>query len=209
MKPLLGLAQSIDRLSGFIGRSVSWLIVAAALISAGNAMVRKAFDISSNSWLELQWWLFALVFFLAAPWTLAQNEHIRIDVVNNLFPRWMRNAVEIVGHVFFLLPTAALIMVTSWHYFVTAYGQNEQSSNAGGLPQWPIKALIPLAFALLLLQGIAELIKRVAIIQGVMTEKTGPGAYHELAVAAGSELKTPPADLPTTTRTRRGSVEKP
>src|SRR6185436_13101142 len=104
VKQLLGLSQAIDRMSGHIGRWVAWLIVLAAVISAGNAVVRKILHTSSNSWLEVQWWLFAAVFLLAAPWTLALNEHIRIDIVNERLPRWARNTIEIVGHVFFLLP---------------------------------------------------------------------------------------------------------
>ena len=114
----------------------------------------------------MQWWLFAAVFLLAAPWTLALNEHIRIDIVNERFPRWLRKLIEVIGHVFFLLPMAAIVAYTSWDFFVTSYLQNEQSSNFGGLPQWPVKFLIPLAFALLFVQGVSELIKRIAIISG-------------------------------------------
>jgi TRAP-type mannitol/chloroaromatic compound transport system permease small subunit len=166
MHGLLAVSRWIDATTRVIGQSVAWLIVVAALISAGNAVIRKVFDISSNAWLELQWWLFAAVFLLAAPWTLALNEHIRIDIVNERMPRWMRNAIEIVGHVFFLLPMAALVAYTSWDFFVSSWQQNEQSSNYGGLPQWPVKFLIPLAFALLFVQGVSELIKRIAIING-------------------------------------------
>jgi TRAP-type mannitol/chloroaromatic compound transport system permease small subunit len=189
MQRLLGLARLIESLSDAVGRYVAWLVVAAALISAGNAMVRKLFDLSSNAWLELQWWLFAVVFLLAAPWTLAHNGHIRIDVVSNRFSQRTRNAVELIGHVFFLLPSAAMILVTSWFFFLTSYFENEQSSNAGGLPQWPIKALIPAAFALLLLQGVAELIKRIAIIRGDITEREERGSYHEIAAAVGAEIE--------------------
>lgn len=195
MEPLLGLSRAIDRVSGQIGRSVSWLIVAAALVAAGNALMRKIFSISSNAWLESQWWLFALVFLLASPWTLAQNEHVRIDVVNALFPRWAKNAVELIGHVFFLLPACAMLAYTSWHYFLTSYHQNEQAMNAGGLPQWPIKALIPLAFALLFVQGISELIKRLAIINGDL-EETERGGGHGRAAVAAAEVDAKLADLP-------------
>lgn len=184
MEGLLRLSRAIDDVSTLIGRYVSWLVVAAAVVSAGNAVIRKVFDISSNGWLELQWWLFAIVFLLASPWTLALNEHIRIDVVNQHFPRWMKNAVEIVGHVFFLIPSAAMLIWTSWHFFMTSYAQNEQSSNAGGLPQWPIKALIPLAFALLLAQGISELIKRIAIIRGEMEEGERLSHHHHVVTNA-------------------------
>jgi TRAP-type mannitol/chloroaromatic compound transport system permease small subunit len=199
MKRLLDLSRLIDRASGAVGRWVSWLIVAAAIISAGNAVIRKLFDMSSNAWLELQWWLFAVVFLLAAPWTLRDNEHIRIDIVNSRFPPFIRNAVEVIGHVFFLLTTAAVILFTSWFYFLTSYTQNEQSPNAGGLPLWPIKALIPVAFALLFAQGVSELIKRVAIIRGDRAEPGRHDGYHELVTATGAELKEaigPPNNAP-------------
>lgn len=186
MRLLIAIATGIDRFSGAVGRSVAWVIVLAAIVSAGNAVVRKAFDISSNSWLELQWWLFAVVFLLAAPWTLAQNEHIRIDVVNNFLSRPIKHAVELLGHAFFLLPSAAMLFYTSWHFFLTSYGQNEQSLNAGGLPQWPIKALIPLAFALLFLQGLSELIKRIAVMRGDLAEISPASGYHQIAATAGS-----------------------
>ncbi|HYD15372.1 MAG TPA: TRAP transporter small permease subunit [Hyphomicrobium sp.] len=188
MKGLLAVSHAIDRVSGAIGRSVAWLIVAAAVISAVNAVVRKTFDWSANSLLEIQWWLFALVFLLAAPWTLAMNEHIRIDVVNSRLSARTRNIIELVGHVFFLLPTAALIVYTSWIFFATSYGQNEQSPNAGGLPLWPIKALIPVAFALLFAQGVSELIKRIAIMRGELADTRPHDGYHDIAVAAGADL---------------------
>jgi TRAP-type mannitol/chloroaromatic compound transport system permease small subunit len=186
MKGLLALSRLIDRASGAIGRSVAWLIVAAAVISAGNAVVRKAFDWSANSLLEVQWWLFALVFLLAAPWTLAVNEHIRIDVVNSRLSTSTRNIIELVGHVLFLLPMAAMIVYTSAIFFSVSFAQNEQSPNAGGLPLWPIKALIPIAFALLFAQGLSELIKRIAIMRGDLDERTGHDGYHEAVVAAGA-----------------------
>lgn len=166
MQALIALSRAIDWLNGHIGRWVAWLVVAAAVISAGNAVIRKLFDTSSNAWLEAQWLLFGMVFLLAAPWTLSVNEHIRIDVVSTRLPLSVRNAIEIIGHVFFLLPIAAVVVYLSWPFFVTSWLQNEQSLNAGGLPQWPAKLLIPLGFALLFVQGISELIKRIAIIAG-------------------------------------------
>jgi TRAP-type mannitol/chloroaromatic compound transport system permease small subunit len=186
MTELLAVSRLIDRVTGTIGRSVAWLIVAAAIISAGNAVVRKTFDWSANSLLEIQWWLFAVVFLLAAPWTLAVNEHIRIDVVNSRLSTTKRNIIELAGHALFLLPMAGMIVYTSWIFFATSYGQNEQSPNAGGLPLWPVKALIPIAFALLFAQGISELIKRVAIMRGDLAEPSAHGGYHEAVVAAGS-----------------------
>jgi TRAP-type mannitol/chloroaromatic compound transport system permease small subunit len=185
MKLLLALSRRIDAVNGWIGRHVAWLIVVAAFIGAGNAVVRKIFDASSNAWLELQWWLFAVAFLLAAPWTLLVNEHIRIDIINARLSQKWRNIIEVVGHVFFLLPTAALILYTSWHYAAISWMQNEQSKDAGGLPQWPIKALIPIAFAFLFAQGLSELIKRIAIMRGDLAE---PGhsrhGYHETVTEA-------------------------
>lgn len=188
MQALLAASRLIDRATGALGRAVAWLIVAAAVISAGNAVVRKAFDWSANSLLEVQWWLFALVFLLAAPWTLAVNEHIRIDVVNSRLSARARNVVELVGHVFFLMPMAAMVVYTSWIFFVTSFAQNEQSPNAGGLPLWPIKAVIPLAFALLFVQGLSELIKRIAVMRGELEESVLHGGYHEAVVEAGSDV---------------------
>jgi TRAP-type mannitol/chloroaromatic compound transport system permease small subunit len=195
MELLLSASRTIDRASTVIGRAAAWLIVAAAIICAGNAVVRKIFDWSSNALLDSQWWLFALAFLLASPWTLAVNEHIRIDVVNSRFSTRTRNIIELIGHIFFLLPTAAMVVYTSWIYFSTSYAQNEQAFNAGGLPQWPIKALIPIAFALLFLQGVSELIKRIAIMRGELAERVTISGYHDIAVAAGAELP-PQGDKP-------------
>jgi TRAP-type mannitol/chloroaromatic compound transport system permease small subunit len=187
MQALLGLSGRIDRLSGWVGRHVSWLIVAAILISASNAIVRKLLNDSSNAWLELQWWLFACVFLLAAPWTLRDNEHIRIDVVSSHLSKTWKDRIEIVGHVLFLLPMAALLTWTAWKYFSISYFQNEQSRDAGGLPQWPIKGLIPVAFALLFAQGVSELIKRVAIMRGLVPRERHDHSYFDEVTLAGVE----------------------
>lgn len=202
MQALLALSRRIDAATRLIGQSVAWLVVVAALISAGNAVIRKLFDISSNAWLELQWWLFAAVFLLAAPWTLALNEHIRIDILNERLPRWARNAIEIVGHVFFLLPTAALVAYTSWSFFLASYDQNEQSSNYGGLPQWPVKLLIPVAFAILFVQGISELIKRIAVIKGDLPDHM-LDAGHPASGRSAGHLETP-----TVSRSATGAPKK-
>lgn len=166
MKALLALSRGIDGITTRLGKAVSWLVVAAILVSAGNAVVRKAFDVSSNAWLELQWWMFGAVFLLAAPWTLQANEHIRIDVVSSRLTERTRHLVDILGHALFLLPVAAVVLATAWPFFLRAYHQNEQSANAGGLAQWPPKLLIPLAFAILLAQGLSELVKRIAALGG-------------------------------------------
>jgi len=170
VRALLKLSEIIDAINTFIGRWASWLILVAVIISAGNATVRKAFDLSSNAWLELQWILFSAVFLLCAPWTLLENEHIRIDIVNNLLPRWLRNAIELVGHAFFLLPLAIVLVATGIPFFLNSYEINEQSGNAGGLPQWPTKSLVMIGFALLLAQGISELIKRGAVVRGMIPD---------------------------------------
>lgn len=167
MRALLALSRGIDGVTTRLGRAVAWLIVAAILVSAGNALVRKLFNTSSNAWLELQWWMFGAVFLLAAPWTLADNAHIRIDVLSSRQSQRVRDGIDVVGHALFLMPFAAVVLVTAWPYFLRAYVGNEQSSNAGGLAQWPPKLLIPLAFALLLAQALSELIKRIAVMRGV------------------------------------------
>jgi TRAP-type mannitol/chloroaromatic compound transport system permease small subunit len=177
MRGLLGLSRLIDAGTRRLGQGVAWLVVAAAVISAGNAVIRKLFDTSSNAWLELQWWLFAAVFLLAAPWTLALNEHIRIDILNQRLSRSTRNWIEVAGLLLFLMPLAAIVVWTSWPFFLVSYAQNEQSANYGGLPQWPAKLLIPVAFAILFAQGLSELIKRIAIMRGDLAE-AGPGIHH-------------------------------
>jgi TRAP-type mannitol/chloroaromatic compound transport system permease small subunit len=170
VRALLKLSGVIDAINTQIGKWVAWAILAAVVVSAVNATVRKAFDMSSNSWLELQWVLFSAVFLLCASWTLRDNEHIRIDILNNQLPRALRNTIEVVGHTFFLLPLTIIIMITGIPFFTGSFAINEQSTNAGGLPQWPAKALIPLGFALLFAQAISELIKRIAIIRGLIPD---------------------------------------
>lgn len=170
LKALLPLTRAIDAVTTWIGKRLSWLIIAAVLVSAVNATVRKVFDTSSNAWLELQWVLFSIVFLLCSPWTLLANEHIRIDIVNNLLPKRVRDSIDVIGHAFFLLPLTVVMILTSVPFFVTSYEQNEQSLNAGGLPQWPSKGLIMIAFALLFVQGISELVKRIAIMRGLIPD---------------------------------------
>ena len=170
MRALLRLSGGIDAVNTQIGKWVAWAILAAVAVSAVNATVRKVFDMSSNSWLELQWVLFSAVFLLCASWTLRDNEHIRIDIVNNHLPRGLRNTIELIGHTFFLLPLTIVILVTGIPFFTESFFINEQSTNAGGLPQWPAKSLIMIGFAMLLAQCISELIKRVAVIQGLIPD---------------------------------------
>jgi TRAP-type mannitol/chloroaromatic compound transport system permease small subunit len=178
LQALLKLSQGIDAFTRWTGKRIAWLIVLAVIISAVNAIIRKTFDTSSNSWLELQWVLFSIVFLLCAPWTLLDNEHIRIDIVSNALPKKARNVIELVGHVFFLFPICIIMIVTGVPFFQRSFHVNEQSGNAGGLPQWPAKALIMIAFAFLLVQGISELIKRIAVMRGLMPDP------HESQVSA-------------------------
>ena len=170
LKQLLPLTRAIDFINRQIGRYVAWAILIAVVVSSANAVVRKTLDTSSNAWLELQWILFAMVFLLCSPWTLLANEHIRIDIVNNLMPKWMRNAVEVVGHAFFLLPLCIIMVVTAVPFFLKSFAVNEQSGNAGGLPQWPTKSLVAIGFALLFIQGISELLKRLAVIRNLIPD---------------------------------------
>lgn len=176
MNGLLTLSRAIDAVNTRIGRWVAWLVVVAVVISAGNAVIRKVFDTSSNAWLELQWILFSAVFLLCASWTLIANEHIRIDIVNTMFPKRVRDWIDVFGHLFFLLPFTVVMIVTGWPFFLASWRVNEQSVNAGGLAQWPAKFLVPLAFFLLFFQGISELIKRIAVIRGAIPD---PYAYRE------------------------------
>jgi TRAP-type mannitol/chloroaromatic compound transport system permease small subunit len=163
---LLAISRAIDAVNTRIGRWLAWLIVVAIAISAVNAVIRKAFDISSNAWLELQWVLFGAVFLLCSPWTLIVNEHIRIDVVHARLSARVRQWIELFGTIFFLLPLCIVMLLTSIPFAERSYAINEQSLNAGGLPQWPAKMLVPLGFALLLVQAISELIKRIAVLRG-------------------------------------------
>jgi len=172
---LLAVSRLVDRVNQEIGRAVSWLILAAVLVSSTNATVRYLFDTSSNGWLELQWYLFAAVFLLAAGYTLLRNEHVRIDIViSRLSPRG-RAWIDIIGGLLFLLPMALLIMYLSWPGFVESYRLHEVSADAGGLLRWPARLLIPVGFFLLSAQGISEIIKRIAFLAGAgpdPTEKT-------------------------------------
>ncbi len=166
MKPLLLLARLIDSLTESIGRAVIWLVLVATLISAGNALARYALGESSNAWLEIQWYLFGAIFLLAAGYTLKHNGHVRIDIFyNRLSPRgqaW----IDLAGGLVFLLPMAVLLTWLAWPMFFEAWQTQEHSPDAGGLVRWPVKLLLPLGFALLAQQGIAEIIKRVGVLTG-------------------------------------------
>ena len=184
MQSLLKMSRGIDAFTRWTGKRLAWLILVAVVVSATNAIVRKVFDTSSNSWLELQWVLFSIVFLLCSPWTLLDNEHIRIDIINNLLPKPVRNVIDIIGHVFFLLPLTIVMIITGIPFFLRSFEINEQSGNAGGLPQWPAKSLIMIGFAFLLAQGVSELIKRIAVMRGLMPD---PHASQVHAIEAEVE----------------------
>ncbi|MEZ5922871.1 MAG: TRAP transporter small permease subunit [Hyphomicrobiaceae bacterium] len=170
MQGLLAISRSIDRVSAFIGRHISWLILIAVLVSAGNAIIRKVFDTSSNAWLELQWYLFGAVFMLAAAYTLQRNEHIRIDILSNMLSKRTRDWIDVVGHIVMLLPLAALMSYLCFIFFWNSYQSGEMSGSAGGLILWPARLSIFLGFLLLLAQGCSELVKRIAVIQGLIED---------------------------------------
>lgn len=183
MKALLALSRGIDALNERVGRIVMWLTLIVVLVSAGNAVVRKVFHVSSNAWLELQWYMFGAMFLLTAGYTLLRNEHVRVDVLASRLPRRKQMYIEVFGVLFFLLPACIVIMVLSWPMFMESYISNEQSSNTGGLVRWPVKLLIPVGFALLVAAGISHLIKVVAFLTG-----HGPDPMERDAMTAEAEL---------------------
>jgi TRAP-type mannitol/chloroaromatic compound transport system permease small subunit len=189
MASLLVLSRLIDRINEFFGRNVAWLVLAAVLISAGNAISRKAFDLSSNAWLEVQWYLFGAVFMLAAGYTLRKNEHVRIDVIAGNFSKRTRDWIDLVCHFIFLLPFCLMMTYLAWPFFWRSFQSGEMSSNAGGLIIWPAKASILLGFLLLTAQAVSEIIKRIAIIRGDMEEEHGHDHSMPPQVEAATEMK--------------------
>lgn len=187
MNALLALSRAIDAVNVRLGKWLSWLVLVAVVVSATNAVVRKTFDASSNAWLELQWVLFGIVFLLCSPWTLIANEHIRIDIVNNALPRRVRDWIDLLGHIFFLLPFTVVMLVTSWPFFWRSYAIGEQSQNAGGLPQWPAKGVLLLGFILLFVQALSEVIKRIAVMAGRIPDPYGSSLAPHSPVEAETE----------------------
>jgi TRAP-type mannitol/chloroaromatic compound transport system permease small subunit len=169
----LKLSAAIDALNRRIGKTVYWLVLITVLVSAGNAIMRYTFNMSSNAWLEIQWYLFSAVFLLCAGYTFLHNEHIRIDIISNRMTKRGRDLLDIFGHLVFLLPLCLVMLYESWPYFMTAFRSGEISSNAGGLIRWPVRLLIPVGFMLLLLQMISELIKRIAAMRGLIADPHG------------------------------------
>ena len=175
---VLPLSRTIDAVSIAVGKSVMWLILVAVLVSTYNAIQRYAFNVSSNAWLEIQWYLFGAVFLLGAAYTLQRNEHIRIDVVASTLSNRTRSKIDLFGHIFFLTPFCILMVHLSVPWVIFSYERNELSTNAGGLIRWPAKALLVLGFALLFAQAMSEIVKRVAVIRGVIDD---PNTDHDAA----------------------------
>ena len=186
MSALLALSRLIDRINETIGKNVSWLILVAVLISAGNATIRKMFDMSSNAWLELQWYLYGTVFMLAAAYTLLKNEHVRIDVLSGTFSKRTRDKIELFCHIFFLLPFSGMMVYLAWPWFTLSIRSGEISANAGGLILWPAKFMVLAGFVLLTAQAVSEIIKRYAVIRGIIDD---PTPTHHLPPEAEAALK--------------------
>jgi len=189
MRSLLALSRFIDRINEFIGRNIAWLVLAAVLISAGNATIRKMFDMSSNAWLEVQWYLFGAVFLLAAAYTLQKNEHIRIDFISNMLTKRTRDWIDLICHIVFLLPFTMLITYLAFPWVLKSMNSGEISANAGGLILWPAKILVLIGFTLLTLQGFSEIIKRWAVIRGIIDD---PTEIHENPPSVEEMLKGTP-----------------
>jgi TRAP-type mannitol/chloroaromatic compound transport system permease small subunit len=165
---LLGLSRVIDAINEKFGVIANWLVLLACLISAGNAASRYLFSASSNGWLEIQWYMFAGMVLLGAPYTLKMNEHVRVDLIYGMVSERTRIWIDIIGGLLFLLPICVILTYFTWPWFVEAWQLGEVSSNAGGLVRWPVKLMLPIGFALMMLQGVSEIIKRVAALEHVI-----------------------------------------
>ena len=188
MDILLGVARAIDRVTEVIGKAVGWCILAAVLLSAGNAVVRKVFNTSSNAYLEMQWYLYGAAFLLAAAYTLRQNEHIRIDIVYGALSRRTQHWIDLLGHLFFLMPFLILMDVYFVPYVMNSLHTGEMSNNAGGLILWPAKSLLLVGFGLLTLQGLSEIIKKIAVMTGAVADPTPFISAHQSAELEGAAL---------------------
>lgn len=188
MSFLLRISRLIDWINERVGRSVMWLVLIAVLISSGNALVRKVFNTSSNALLEIQWYLFAALFMLAAGYTFLRNEHVRIDILTSRLSPRAQNIVDIIGILLFLMPMAGLILWLSWPIVMNSLQSGEMSQNPGGLIRWPVKMMLPLGFGLLVLQAVSELIKRIAFLTGdgpnPLAKRSSAGSSTEALVAA-------------------------
>ncbi len=213
MNVLLSLSRFIDSLNERIGLTISWALLAAVLICAGNALVRYLFNASSHAWLEIQWYLLGAIFLLATSYTLKRNEHVRIDVIAGHLSKRTQAWIDVLGFVFFMLPVTVLILNFALPYAMESIRNQEVSSNAGGLIVWPAKALIPLGFLLLTLQGVSELIKRVGFLMGrvdasVFEKQQATPAEEIEAIAAANQLQAP-AGVVTATASASGSASAP
>ena len=170
MGALLGLSKVIDTFNEWIGKLVMWLVLAAVIISAGNAVMRKAFDIGSNAYLEIQWYLFAAVFMLGSGYVFLKNAHVRIDFISNRLSKRTNAIIDILGILIFTIPLSVILIDLSWPVFSRAWVSGEMSQNAGGLIRWPVFLLVPLGFAILATQAVSELIKRTAYLTGHRAE---------------------------------------
>jgi TRAP-type mannitol/chloroaromatic compound transport system permease small subunit len=169
MRPLLAVSSAIDLLNEKIGYVCNFLVLAACIVSAGNAMIRYAFSYSSNGWLELQWYMFAILVMFGASYTFKRNEHVRVEIFYLFLTERGQLWLDMIGTLFFLIPSCLLLAYLSWPFFMQAYSVGEMSGNAGGLVRWPIKFVIPAGFVLLALQGVSEVIKRIAALKGEVT----------------------------------------
>jgi TRAP-type mannitol/chloroaromatic compound transport system permease small subunit len=188
MDLLLALSRLIDRINEAIGKSVAWLILIAIFVSAVNASVRKLFNTSSNAWLELQWYLYGAAFMLAAAYTLKQNEHIRIDIVYGRWSRRTQHWIDLFGHVVFLMPFVLLMTWFFAPYALQSFRSQEVSTNAGGLIIWPAKTLLLIGFAQLSLQGVSEIIKKIAVMRGLIEDPHPFVSAHAAAEREGEAL---------------------
>jgi TRAP-type mannitol/chloroaromatic compound transport system permease small subunit len=166
MRPILAISESIDWLNQRLGDVCNFLVLAACVVSAGNAMIRYAFGYSSNSWLEMQWYMFAIFVMFGASYTFKRNEHVRVEILYLMLSERGQLWLDMIGTLFFLIPSCLLLSYLSWPFFMQAYNVGEISSNAGGLVRWPIKIVVPVGFVLLALQGLSEVIKRIAALKG-------------------------------------------
>ena len=178
MGAMLGFSRLVDGINTVCGAIAAWMVLLSCVISAGNAIIRYSLNYSSNAWLEVQWYLFAGTVMLGAGFTLLRNEHVRVDLVfGNISPR-ARLWVDVLGLIFFLLPATTMLAWMTWPFFLDSYMRAETSANAGGLILWPVKLILPVGFALLSLQGISELIKRIALLRGIRPEAEVVTEYH-------------------------------
>lgn len=189
MHMFLALSRAIDRINELIGKAVGWLILISIFVSAGNATIRKiAPAYSSNAWLELQWYLYGAAFMMAAAYTLKQNEHIRIDIVYGMWSRKAQHRIDLFGHVFFLLPFVTLMVWLLIPYVTRSFNSGEYSSNSGGLILWPAKALLLIGFAQLVAQALSEIVKKIAVMRGLIEDPTPFVSSHHAAEVEAQEL---------------------